>query len=43
LTARNIKESIKRHLSELEKICIEELVELRYEKYRKIGIFREGD
>lgn len=42
-TFKYVKEAIERNLKELKTIKIEELVELRYKKYRKIGIFKEGE
>jgi acetyl-CoA carboxylase carboxyl transferase subunit alpha len=39
--AQNVKEAIVRHLKELKQLPIDELVELRYEKFRKIGVFKE--
>lgn len=38
-----VEEGIERNLRELKTIKIEELVELRYKKYRKIGVFLEGE
>lgn len=38
-----VKESIEKNLKELKTIKVDELVELRYKKYRKIGIFKEGE
>ena len=40
-TAETVSTSIKKHLSELEKLPTEKLLEERYEKYRKIGEFKE--
>lgn len=42
MTANNIKKKIIKSLSELEKLSKKELLEARYEKFRKIGIFEEG-
>ena len=42
-TAGNIKKKIIKYLNELEKISKKDLVKERYEKFRKIGIFEEGD
>jgi hypothetical protein len=42
-TFKLMKEAIERNLKELKTIKIEELVELRYKKYRKIGVFLEGE
>lgn len=40
-TAGNIKEAILRHLSELESIDAERLIEDRYQRFRKMGVFYE--
>ncbi len=37
--AASIKESVKKHLKELSEISPDDLLEARYEKYRKIGAF----
>jgi acetyl-CoA carboxylase carboxyl transferase subunit alpha len=37
--AETLKEVIERHLRELEKMNMEELLNLRYEKFRKMGTF----
>jgi acetyl-CoA carboxylase carboxyl transferase subunit alpha len=37
--AESLKEVVERHLKELERINIEELLNIRYEKFRKIGTF----
>jgi acetyl-CoA carboxylase alpha subunit len=37
--ARTLKEVIERHLKELEKIDEEELLSLRYQKFRRMGTF----
>ncbi|HOK56560.1 MAG TPA: acetyl-CoA carboxylase carboxyltransferase subunit alpha [bacterium] len=42
-TFKIMKEVIERNLKELKTIKVEELVELRYKKYRKIGVFSEGE
>jgi acetyl-CoA carboxylase carboxyl transferase subunit alpha len=42
MTAHNIKNKIVKYLSEFEKLSKKELLEQRYEKFRKIGIFTEG-
>ncbi|MCD6407835.1 acetyl-CoA carboxylase carboxyltransferase subunit alpha [bacterium] len=42
-TFRNVEEAIERNLRELKTIKIEELIELRYKKYRKIGVILEGE
>ena len=39
--AENIKITMRKHLNELKTIPIEELIEKRYQKYRKIGEYRE--
>jgi acetyl-CoA carboxylase carboxyl transferase subunit alpha len=41
MTARNIKSAIEKHLNELERLSGEELIQGRYEKYRKIGVFTQ--
>ena len=41
--ARDIKRKIVKYLSELDKLSKKELLEKRYEKYRKIGIYDEKD
>jgi acetyl-CoA carboxylase carboxyl transferase subunit alpha len=41
-TAKNIKQALLRFLGELGKIDIDELIKQRYEKYRKIGAFKES-
>ncbi len=41
-TSENIKIAIKKNLEEIKKIPVKKIVELRYEKYRKIGVFKEG-
>jgi len=41
-TANNVKKKIIKSLNELEKLSKKELLEARYEKFRKIGIFEEG-
>ena len=41
-TANNIKRKIIKYLGELEGIPKKELLETRYEKFRKMGIFEEG-
>jgi len=40
--AENMKEKITKYLNELGRMSKKELVEKRYEKFRKIGIFTEG-
>ena len=39
--AENLKEVVERHLRELEKIESEELLNIRYEKFRRVGVFIE--
>jgi acetyl-CoA carboxylase carboxyl transferase subunit alpha len=39
IMAGNLKEVVERHLKELEKLSMEELLNLRYEKFRKMGTF----
>ena len=41
--ARTLKEVIERHLKELEKINEEELLSLRYQKFRRMGTFIDED
>ncbi|MCM8790005.1 MAG: acetyl-CoA carboxylase carboxyltransferase subunit alpha, partial [Candidatus Omnitrophica bacterium] len=40
-TAQNLKESIERNLKDLSKLEKENLLKLRYEKYRNIGVFSQ--
>jgi len=40
--AEDLKEVVERHLKELEKVTTEELLSLRYEKFRKMGTFLDG-
>ncbi|MCS7180265.1 MAG: acetyl-CoA carboxylase carboxyltransferase subunit alpha [bacterium] len=42
-TFKFMKDSIEKNLKELKTIKVEELVEIRYKKYRKIGVFVEGE
>lgn len=37
--AKNLKSAIKKHLEELRQIPIDKLLSLRYQKFRKIGVF----
>jgi acetyl-CoA carboxylase carboxyl transferase subunit alpha len=37
--AKNLEESMKKNLKELKKIPVDELVEKRYKKFRKMGVF----
>jgi len=41
-TARNVGETIERHLSELERVSTSELLEARLEKFMKMGEYREA-
>ncbi len=41
--ARTLKETIVRYIGELQAIPINELIENRYKKYRKIGCFLDGE
>lgn len=40
-TIENVREALKNFLKRLNSIPVERLLELRYEKYRKIGVFKE--
>jgi acetyl-CoA carboxylase carboxyl transferase subunit alpha len=40
--ASSLKEAVERHLRELEKLGTDELLQARYEKFRKMGSFIEG-
>ncbi|MGQ9645520.1 MAG: acetyl-CoA carboxylase carboxyltransferase subunit alpha [Thermodesulfobacteriota bacterium] len=40
--AEDLKEAIERHLRELERIDLDDLLKLRYEKFRKMGSFVEA-
>jgi len=40
-TAENIKQTLKKDLESLRKISIKRLIEQRYERFRKIGVFKE--
>jgi len=40
--AESLKEVVERYLKELEKMDIEELLNMRYEKFRKMGTFIDG-
>lgn len=42
-TASSINEHLYRNLVEIESIPIEELKKIRYEKYRKIGVYKENN
>lgn len=37
--AKNLKSAIKKHLDELKQIPVDKLLSLRYQKFRKIGVF----
>jgi len=39
--AGDLKEAVGRHLSELEKMDLDDLLKVRYEKFRKMGSFIE--
>lgn len=41
LSINNVKKVIAKHLGELEKLSTDELLEKRYEKFRKMGVFEE--
>ena len=41
--AQSLSEAVEGHLAELEKINIEELLDLRYQKFRRMGSFVEAD
>jgi acetyl-CoA carboxylase alpha subunit len=41
--SRILKETIVRYIEELQAIPIDELIEKRYQKYRKIGSFLGGE
>ena len=40
--AENIKQAIKKDLSDLKRLSKDKLVELRYGKFRSIGVFKES-
>jgi acetyl-CoA carboxylase carboxyl transferase subunit alpha len=40
--AEDLREAIGRHLSDLEKMDLDDLLKLRYEKFRKMGSFIDG-
>ncbi len=42
-TGRNVKEAILRHLNELSRLSPDELVEDRYQRFRRIGVFSETE
>jgi len=42
-TASSINEHLYRNFVELESISVEELIKNRYEKYRKIGVYKENN
>ncbi|MBL7071635.1 MAG: acetyl-CoA carboxylase carboxyltransferase subunit alpha [Candidatus Omnitrophica bacterium] len=42
VAANNIKKKVLKHIDELVKFSKKELIEKRYEKFRKMGIFEEG-
>jgi acetyl-CoA carboxylase carboxyl transferase subunit alpha len=41
-TARNLQNALNKHLSALEKLDRDELVNQRYERYRQMGEFKEA-
>jgi acetyl-CoA carboxylase carboxyl transferase subunit alpha len=41
-SANNIKEAVLRHLKELKRLSLDEIVKLRYQKFRKSGVLKEG-
>jgi acetyl-CoA carboxylase carboxyl transferase subunit alpha len=41
--AESLKNVVERYLKELEEVDIEELINIRYEKFRKIGTFIDGE
>ena len=41
-TARKLKTAIGKWLAELKPMKVDKLMERRYEKYRRIGVFMEG-
>jgi acetyl-CoA carboxylase carboxyl transferase subunit alpha len=41
--AEHVKEAVERHLKELERLDIDELLESRYEKFRRMGSFIEDE
>jgi len=41
LSSQNLKEALLRNLKILQKIPLEQLLKKRYEKFRKIGVFKE--
>lgn len=43
LAASFLKETLKEHLAHLKKFSLEELIEMRYQKFRAIGRFEHGD
>lgn len=42
LAADNLKAALSKHLAHLKTLPIDELLELRYQKFRKIGVFEEA-
>lgn len=42
LMSKNVGDAIEKHLGELRKYSAEDLVRLRQDKYRKMGVFKEG-
>ncbi len=41
-TAANVKKKVSKYLAELGKVNVKELLDIRYEKFRKIGVFEEN-
>jgi acetyl-CoA carboxylase carboxyl transferase subunit alpha len=41
IMSEDLKEVVERHLKELEKLSMEELLNLRYEKFRRMGTFND--
>ena len=39
VTARNLQQALEKHFSEIERTDREKLIELRYQKFRKMGVF----
>jgi acetyl-CoA carboxylase carboxyl transferase subunit alpha len=40
--ARLVKDAISRHLADIEKVAVKKLVDQRYEKFRRMGVYSEG-
>ena len=41
VTAKSLKESILKNLKELSSVDVDTLIKLRYDKFRKMGVFKE--